>query len=214
LDSSGSRFEKVSIDLETGIFNFLSDLANQKELLISNNEKGELILWKSQKGNPIANFKQGKAPFISCTPNFDPQNFYSHITGVSQTTEDKISESYTYKNNYLIDKGIFRNYNFTIKDVKSSDIKKTVMTKVGRMFGESVSYDLVVCGHKDINGNLYKKNNIISLQADDAMIYKETNFLIKSLTMNILTDGDTTEMNLVLPGIYSGEIPEVFPWEE
>ena len=43
LSSSGNPFIKVSIDPETDIFSFLSDLAEQRELLFSNNVKGEAI---------------------------------------------------------------------------------------------------------------------------------------------------------------------------
>jgi prophage tail gpP-like protein len=212
--SAGNPFEKVSIDIETDIFSFLSDLAEQRELLFSNNIKGEAIFFKPETGNAVASFKQGELPLISCSSSFDPQNFYSHITGITQTTADKKSASYTYKNNYLIKKGINRYYNFIAEDIKDSEIKKTTLSKAGRMFGESVSYELKVQGHRDRNGNLLKKNTIIDLLAPGAMIYNEFELLIKSLTMSRTDEGDISEMELVLPGSYSGKIPEVFPWEE
>jgi prophage tail gpP-like protein len=214
LSSVGNPFEKVSIDLETDIFSFLSDLAEQRDLLISNNEKGELVFYKTQTKNSVASFKQGELPLISCNPSFDSQSFYSHITGVTQTTEEKKSVSYTYENKYLINQGIMRCYNFTAEDTKDSEIKQATLARAGRMFGESVSYELRIAGHRDKNGELLKKNTIVSVFARGAMIYRETDFLIKSLTMTRDDGGNATEMELVLPGAYSGQIPEVFPWEE
>lgn len=214
LTAPGNPFIKVSLDIENDVFGFLADLAEQREILLSNNEKGELIFFKPQSKNVVASFKQGELPLISCSPSFDPQSFYSHLTGVTQVTEVEKSESYTYENKYLINKGIMRPYNFIAEDVKNSGIKKATLSMAGRMFGESASYELVVQGHRDKNRNLYKKNTLVSLLCPGSMVYRETNFLVKSLTMSRTDSGDTSIFELVLPGSYSGEIPEVFPWEE
>jgi len=214
LKSSGNPFEKVSIEIEKNIFTFLSELAKQRGLLITDDSKGNLVFWKSEVGNPLASFKEGELPFISCNPSFDYQNFYSHITGVTSTTETKDSAKYTYQNKYLINRGILRNYNFIAEDVKDSEIKSAVISKAGQMFGESVSYDLTIKGHRDGRGNVFQKNTSITLLSPGAMIYRETEFLIKSFTLNRGVNGDTTDFTLVLPGTYTGEIPEVFPWEE
>ena len=214
LSSSGNPFEKVSIGIDKNAFSFLSDLSTQRGLLLSNDTQGNLIFWKSGTGNNIASFKEGDLPFISCNSTFNYQSFYSHITGITSTTESKNSAKYTYENKYLTKMGILRNYNFIASDSKDSEIKQAVLAKAGQMFGECVSYELKVQGHKDRGGSLYEKNKLISLYSPNAMIYKETILLIKSLTMSHTINGDMTSFDLVLPGSYTGEIPEVFPWEE
>lgn len=212
--SAGNPFDQVSLEADKNIFSFLSDLAKQRGLLMSNDAHGKLIFWQSQAGNPVASFKEGETPFISCAPSFNYQSFYSHITGVTSTTDTKNSAKYTYENKYLTKLGILRNYNCTIEDVKDSEIKQAVISKAGRMFAESASYELTVHGHKDRSGNLYKKNSLITLLSPGAMVYIESKFLIKSLTLSRDEKGDTAKMSLVLPGAYTGEIPSKFPWEE
>lgn len=214
LVSSGNSFEKVSIEIDKSVFSFLSELAKQRGLLITNDSAGKLVFWKSELGNPLASFKEGELPFISCMPSFDYQNMYSHITGISKTTESKDSAKYTYQNKYLTKLGIMRNYNCVIDDVKNSDIKQAVLSKAGRMFGESASYELTIQGHKNREGNIFQKNTSITVYSPGAMIYRETEFLIKSMTLSRTVEGDTTEFSLVLPGAYTGQIPERFPWEE
>ena len=214
LSSSGNLFEKISLGIEDNVFNFISNLANQRGLLVTNDEYGKLVFSKSTSDSPVASFKEGELPFISCSPSFNYQLFYSHITGVTPITPLKDSSSFTYENNYLVNKGILRNYNFVADDIGDSDIKQTVLSKAGRMFGESASYELTIQGHRDRNGNLYKKNTLITLFSPGAMIYTETEFLVKSLTMSRGIGGDATDFSLVLPGAYTGELPEVFPWEE
>lgn len=212
--SPGNPFEKVSLEIDKSIFNFLSGLANQRGLIITNDARGKLVFWLSELGNPTGSFIEGELPFISCTPSFNYQSFYSHITGISSTTESKSSAKYTYENKYLINRGILRNYNFVAEDVNDSEIKKTVLSKVGYMFGDSVSYELTIQGHRNKEGELFKKNTSITLYSPGAAIYRETEFLIKSFTLNRTAGGDTTTFSLVLPGSYTGEIPEVLPWEE
>lgn len=214
LESTGNPFDKVSIEIEKNIFTFLSDLASQRGLIITNDARGKLVFWLSELGNPIASFKEGELPFISCNPSFNYQMFYSHITGVTPTTTDKNSSSYTYENDYLINRGILRNYNFIADDIGDSDIKQVVLSKAGRMFGESVSYELTIQGHRNREGNVFQKNTSITLYSPGAMIYRETEFLVKSMTLSRGANGDTTDLSLVLPGAYTREIPEVFPWEE
>ena len=83
------------------------------------------------------------------------------------------------------------------------------------MFANSGSYELTVQGHRDQNGNKWKKNTLISVLAPGGMIYRETIFIIRSPRLTRDSEsGDTTVMNLVLPEAYSSEIPEVVPWEE
>ncbi len=214
IDAAGNLFDKVALDIDKNILSFLIDLAQQRGLLISNNERGELIFWKSSAGTPVASFKEGEYPFISCAPTFDPQSFYSHITAISQTTETTKSAQSTYINNYLLKRGINRHYNFIVEDCKNSEIATIAKQTAGRMLGACASYELTTQGHRDKAGNLFKKNTYISILAPGAMIYRETVMLIKSLTLSRTVDGDTTTFNLVLPGSYTGEIPEVFLWEE
>lgn len=214
LASSGNSFEKVSMEIDRDIFSFLSELAKQRGLLITNDVAGKLVFWKSELGNPLASFKEGELPFVSCAPSFDYQNMYSHITGISKTTESKDSAKYTYQNKYLTKLGIMRNYNCVIDDVQDSDIKQAVLSKVGRMFGESASYELTIQGHKNREGGVFQKNTSITVYSPGSMIYRETEFLIKSMTLSRGIEGDTTVFSLVLPGAYTGQIPEVFPWEE
>jgi len=214
VDPVGNLFDKVAIDIDKNILSFLIDLAQQRGLLISNNERGELIFWKSGAGVPVASFKEGEYLFISCAPTFDPQSFYSHITAISQTTETTKSAQSTYINNYLVKRGINRHYNFIAEDCKNSEIATIAKQTSGRMLGACASYELTIQGHRDKSGSLFKKNTMISVLAPGAMIYRETVMLIKSLTISRTPEGDTTIFNLVLPGSYTGEIPEVFPWEE
>jgi prophage tail gpP-like protein len=214
-DGAGNPFKKVTPEPENKILEFLIELANQRGLLLTNNALGNLVFWKAKTGTLSATFKEGETPFMSCAPTFNPQDFYSHITGIMPAKQGTASEKFTVINNYLASKGITKHYNYTISDAEQSDIQTAVKSKAGFMFANSVQYQLTVQGHRNRTGELYQKNTLISVLAPGAMIYNDTKFLIKKASLSRSSDGgDVTILDLVLPESYSGQIPAKLPFEE
>jgi prophage tail gpP-like protein len=214
--SQGSAFTDVSYEPHNKILQFLTKLGGERGLLFTNDSRGNLVFFKPKASAPVATFKEGELPFVSCTPNFDPQNFYSHITGFTKTSSKTKSSHYTYENKYLTKRGILRPFSFMVDDADEDGLEEAVKAKAGRMFASAVSYTLVVMGNEDKGGNLYGKNICVSVCAPGAMIYKETKLLARQteISRDDKNDGKRTTFSLVLPGSYSGELPEVFPWEE
>ena len=101
-----------------------------------------------------------------------------------------------------------------IDDVKTqSDLEKAVNTQAGKMFADCVSYELTCEGHILIDNRLCKKGLCVCVKAPKAMIRRETNFIARNIKMIRTGDQKTTQLSLVLPGSYTGKIPEVMPWE-
>ena len=218
-EASSNPFLKVVPKPQEEILHFLIRLADQKGFLITNNVSGDPLFWKTATGAPVASIKEGETPYLSCSPTFDPQKFFSHITGMTPTSEKKSGDKYTFENKYLTSKGILRPYTYLIRNAHeeylTQDIKTAVLSKVGKMFAEACSYQLKLTGHLDKNGNIWSKNTIITVLAPGAAIYQDTSFLIKTVTIDRNVDtGDTATLDLVLPGAYNGNIPAIFPWEE
>ena len=70
-------------------------------------------------------------------------------------------------------------------------------------------------GHRDKSGKLYHENMTVSVKAAGAEIYRETKFIADEVILKRDDqNGETAEFTLVLPESRTGEIPEVFPWEE
>ena len=81
------------------------------------------------------------------------------------------------------------------------------------MFGNMASYTITVDTWLDSSGSLWAPNTMISLQAPGAMIYRPYSFLLRRVTFNQDASSRTATLNLVLPGAFGGEIPEVLPWD-
>lgn len=211
----GGPFEKVEYNPGDSVFSFLSKLAGERGLMISNEKNGDFLFWIPEKETVCDSIKEGELPFISCKAQFDSQQFYSHVTGFAKVEKEEDASSFTYENKYLISKGIIRPYSFTVDDATSGDLESCVKAKVGRMFASSVKYTLTVLGHKNSKGELWRKNMAISVLSPGAMIFKETVLLVDSVEISRSdSDGNKTVLSLVLPGARDGSLCEEFPWEE
>lgn len=212
---TGAAFDKVEIGLDDKIWDFLMKLCEQRNLFMTNTADGDLLIYKPETEKVSASFIQGETPFISCAPDFNGQKMFSHITGYTKTSAENDSAKYTYENKMLIKKGILRCYGQAIDDATKGTLEESVKSIAGRMFAKCVKYKLSVSGHRDKNDKLYHKNMTVSVKAAGAEIYRETKFIADEVILKRDDqNGEITEFTLVLPESRTGEIPEVFPWEE
>jgi len=210
----GEAFELVEYDPEKKILEFLSELAKQRGLVFTNTPEGKLLFIAPQIKKCEAIFQEGELPFVKCVPNFNSQDFYSHVTGFTKTEFEEDSSSFTFENQYLISRGILRPYSFVVQDADSVNLEDAVKAKAARMYGSSISYTLTVMGHRDKNGNLYHKNMCISVYSPDAMINRPIKLIADEVELTRDDqNGQQTVFKLVLPGARSGQLPEEFPWE-
>lgn len=214
IGEQGPVFERVACNPGRKVLDFLSELTRQRNLVTSSNAEGQLLIWKSVKtGNPVARLAEGSAPVLGVTPTFNPQDYFSHITGIEPVTLDADAGSqFTVKNPLL--EGVTRPQTFTAQDTESGGLKATVGAKTGRMFGNMVSYDVPVATWRDPQGELWTPNTTLTLVAPGAMVYQEYEFIIRSVTFSADRDSKTAILTLVLPGAFSGELPEALPWDE
>lgn len=211
----GAAFEKVDAQISDKAWDFLSKLAEQRGLFLTNKADGSLLIYRPEIEAVSASFAQGEVPFISCAASFDGQKMYSHVSGYTKTTKEANSQIFTYENKMLINKGILRCFAEAAGDAEEGTLEDTVRAKAGAMFASCVKYKLTVSGHRDKNGRLYRANMAVSVKAPGAMIYRDTKFLVDEVSMKRDDKtGATTEFTLVLPGSRDGSLPEVFPWEE
>jgi prophage tail gpP-like protein len=211
---AGADFAEVSIEPTDKILDFLSRLAKQRDMLFTNNEHGGLVFFKPKAGKASVSFKEGEPPLIAIKPKFNAQEFYSHITGFAKTDAEYPTVSYTYENKYLIDRGVLRHHTVIMEDVETAaDVETSVKSYAGRMFADAVSFELECEGHTGADGALFKKGITVKVLSPSAMIRRETDFIARNVKLSRTVEGRKASMTLVLPGSYTGALPEVFPWE-
>lgn len=208
----GAIFEQVAIEPDKKVLAFVVELLKQRNLILTNDSLGKLVIWQSVKvGKPVARLEQGFSPVLSVTPSFKPQQYHSDITGIDPVTVGLDGSQFTVKNPRL--QGVVRPFTFNSPDTDDNTVKASVEAKAGRMFGDMVSYSVSVDTHRDSFGNRWKSNTTIILQAPDAMVYNEYEFIIRSVVFDKDDKTETAMLTLVLPGSFSGEIPINLPWD-
>lgn len=209
----GAVFERVASEPGKKVLAFLTELAKQRNLVISSTPRGELLFSQSKEtGQPVARLQQGSAPVMAVTPFFSPQEYYSHITGIEPVIVGLAGSQFTVKNPRLL--GVTRPLTFNAPDTLDADVKGAVEAKAGRMFGNMASYSVRVATWRDPSGNLWTPNTIVNLLAPDAMIYTEYAFVVRSVEFEREGRAETATLNLVIPGSFSGKVPESLPWED
>lgn len=212
LADQGAVFERVAAKPEKKVLSFLIELAKQRNLVTSDTELGALVFQQSvAAGSPVARLQQGASPILSVAPFFSPQEYYSHITGLGLVTVGTDGSQFTVKNERL--EGVIRPVTFKTPDTTDADVKAAVEAKVGRMFGNMAAYSVQVDTWRTPSGELWAPNTTVTLLAPGAMVYTEYEFVIRSVEFNREPRATTAILNLVIPGAFSGQIPETLPWD-
>jgi prophage tail gpP-like protein len=208
----GPKFKRVKLKPTEKIGSFLTKLAKARGLIMRDSALGELMFLNSaETGKPVVSFKEGSTPTTSVAATFSPQSYYSEITGFANMKAGRRGSGYTEKNEHLPD--VVRPLNFTLGDVNAGDLPGAVKAKMARMYGNMVAYVVEVPTWHDPNGVLWSPNSTATLYAPGAMVYNETELLVRDVFLRASQDSVTSSIGLVLPGAFDGEQPEGLPWQ-
>lgn len=211
----GKPFTKAKLDESQTIFDFLTELGQQRGLVFSNTPDGVLLCWHSvETGNPVATFVVGEdQPLTKITASFNPQKYFSEITGFGRSKRKGAGHKHTAKNPWLPNR--LRPHSWRVPDADPADIPEATRAELGRMFATMASWSLPnIPGWRDPNGDIWVPNQTIKITAPRAMIYRRSEMLIRNVTLRQSASEESAEFELVLPGAFSGDVPEFLPFEE
>jgi len=210
----GAPFRRVKLKPEQTILSFLSELAKQRNLIITDNPTGEAVFTQATApGKPVAVLKQGSQPLLGVTQGAqNPQQYFSDVTAIKTTKLGSRGAGYTVTNPK--GRGFFRSSNFICKNGRKSDARVAATSRFGRMLANAVAYTVDVATWRDPQGELWTPNTTIKIEYPDAMIYNEYEFLIRDVTLEQTAHSEVARLGLILPGSFTGVAPESLPWDE
>lgn len=215
----GARFGRVALEVSDTPASFLSKLARQRNLVMTDDVDGNLVFQQSAPpGLPVARLQQGVLPLHQVMPQFSPQEYFSEVTGFAPTKGSRLGSRFTVQNRFLNQTGdtvsTIRPKSFKLEDTDDADAPDGTNAKIGRMFGNMCSYNLEVPSWRDPQGALWTPNTTLTLLAPDAMVYNETELLVREVTLRQDPKKESATLNVVLPGAFNGAQPETLPWLE
>jgi prophage tail gpP-like protein len=208
----GSAFEYVTCDVDQDALTFLTTLAQQRGLVIGAGIDGQAVFRSPRVSNTVAAYlTEGEPPLLSVQPFFDPQQYFSHITGIETVIPGVAGSQHTVKNTRL--RGVIRPHSFIVQDAVGGDISVATKGKIGRMLANSVNYSVQVATWRDRAGKLWEPGSTVVLHAPGALVYQPYALLVRAVVFEGTPDSETATLDLILPNSFSGEIPERMPWD-
>ena len=119
----GASFNVATIAPEKRVASYLTDLAKQRDIVITNNLEGNLLLTKAKESESVAFLRDDEPPLLSVVPSFSEQSYYSDYTAILPVIIRQNPTSYTAKNRKLTN--VLRVDNFMATDSFNGD-EKTV----------------------------------------------------------------------------------------
>ena len=211
----GAKFDKVKIEPDATILSFLADLAKQRDLVIGDNAAGDPVFRRTaESGAPVFTVNEGDVrPLVSVTSSTDGQALYSEVTGIAAAKHGRPGSSFTARPPFTV-KGP-RPLTITLQDTDPADVPAATRARIGRDIAAAATYQLEgIPTLLDASGVLFSPGTFVRLTYPRRMIYRSTLFLVRAVTLRIGPDAKTTDLEVTLPGVFSGTLPEVVPWEE
>ena len=198
-------FDKTTAENTETIKNYLSELAAQKNIVLSHDSNGNLLFTRAKtNGSPILNF-DGGLPFTSMQLSFNGQPMHSDITVLKQASSDGgNSGQETIQNPYV--PFVFRPKTITQNSGNDNNTRDAAKQALAN---ELKNFKLqIVTDRWEIDGKVIKPNNIILVKNPEISLIKSTKWFIESVNLVGNEKKTTATLNCVLPEVYNGEIPK------
>lgn len=197
---SNSVFGRTSASPTESIKDYLAKLAGQKNIILSHNEKGDVLLFQPDLlQKPKYFFTKGNS--ISMSMDVNGQAMHSEINIVRQPTDNNEGVSTTdVSNNTLIG-----NYRPTTKILTSGEDAATKDAAKNELASElkNITASVELQGLFD---ELFP-GEIVNLHNHYIYNYAYNRWMVDSVTLKFDEKSDTTTLSLVPPESFSGENP-------
>jgi len=203
-----SSFKKSTAKENQNIKSYLSELASQKNIVLSHTPNGELWFTKAKtKQKPILDFdtSKGAIPGTEFTLQFDGQAMHSHITVQKQaSTDGGNAGEYTIRNPYVIN-SVYRPKVISQNSGDDNDSQKAAKTALA---AELKNLKLTIKTDRWIvDGKIIKPNNLITVINPEIYAFKKQTWFIESIDFVGDNTQTTATLNCVIPEVYNMETP-------
>lgn len=194
-------FSKSTCDATETIKSYLSKLTSQRNILLSHNEKGEVVLFKPNlKAKPKYFFNKDNS--LSMSSEWNGQNLHSEINVVRQpssgnsgvSTVDKVNSFYVKK---------YRPTTKVLSSGEDTDTKKAAENEYAAEL-KNIKINVELQGLFDdiIPGDL------INIHNHEIYSFAYSRWIVSSVDLSIDENSETTNLSLLLPESFSGEIEQ------
>lgn len=202
-------YEETEAKETQSIKSFLSELASQKNIIISHNERGNLVFKRpSSLQKPVFDFTPGIISGVKMELGFNGQSVHSQITVMKQSDveEQGIASQETIFNPYVTT--VFRPkvHKLTQKSDKGTDADssaRNIRAKELRSLSLMIETDRWV-----FNERVIRPGNLITVLNPNVYCYKKTTWFVDNIGLKSDERSQTSVLNCCIPEAITGEEPK------
>lgn len=189
---------------------YLSDLANQKKIILSHTNKGELLLTEAKtESQPIMDFDltTGTYPGYDFSMDFNGQGMHSHIIVKKQADIDGGNAGQqTIRNPYVVG-SVYRPLVVTQSSGDDNDTESVVMQTLAKEL-RNIKLTIEIKSFKLNDNKVVKPNTTITILAPELYIFKKTKFFIHEVNYSGTPTETTATLHCMLPEVFNGKYPK------
>ncbi len=202
------RFDKMTASPEDTVFSHLLKYAKQRGVLISSTPTGDLQFIRANvNGRSVGTIEEGKQGFLNYSAKFEGRKRFNVYKAIGQSP--KSSNKFQIAKDDKVPKS--RMLTFNNPDTTDGDLKNAAEWKRSSMLASALTIPFTATGFYAPNGTQWEENTVVTVKSPVISIPNGFNFLIRRVMFKKENSGNTTELSLVPPQVYSGEpIPDIF----
>jgi len=201
INETNAIFKKTTASATDTIKDYLSRLTSQKNIVLSHNAKGQVVLFKPSDNQKIRYFFN-KGNSLSMTANYNGQAMHSHLSVVRQPSQDNAGVSTVDS----IQNPLIKTYRPTTKILSSGEDTDTRKAADNELASELKAIAITV-NLKGLFDDIYP-GEIVNVHCHEIYSFAYSRYMVSDVTLNFNEKSDTTTLNLVLPETYTGQLPK------
>src|SRR5690242_2174050 len=209
------KYDEASATPGQSVKSFLSELASQKNIILSHDTQGRLKFTRpSPTQKPIASFERGKGLYTSMQSTFDGQAMHSRIFVVNQADMDDINTAESYADNPFVIKPVFRQKVMVINSGNKLDAIN--MSGPGSAARNALSQELrnytltIHTDRWDVKGRLFMPGDVVTVLNPYVYNFTKTRWMIEEIHLKGNEKAQTASLKCVMPAVFDGSTP-VYP---
>lgn len=200
----------IVTNADEGAAAFLQRCATDTGYLWHSDTEGHLVIDKpTGKGSPVARLVEGNGLLLDVGFSVDGTALFSEYTVTIQVPGWPNATTSTALGNPVIPyRPLRKNGSTSFREVEAAAQKLRSDAIV-----KGITVDATVGDWTTDDGLLWEPGQIIELTAPSCWIDKPFALMVAGVTLTLSAAGRRAVLRLVLPGSYSGQLPEVWPWD-
>lgn len=206
-DKTDKEIKKTTAKESQNIKSYITELATQRKVVLSHNEKGDILLTEAQTDKkPLFHVEDG---LIGTTIelSFNGQGIHSHITVIKEADADGGNAGeFTIRNPYCPVAYVYRPKVIILSSGDDNTIEDAAKNALAAELKNIVLK--ITTDRWEIDGKIIRPNNIITVKSPECFLYNTSKWFIQEIAFTGDQKSTTAVLNCVLPEVYNNKTPQ------